>query len=288
MSRLTFADLSDHIGDYLKDKQPALIRRAANLVLRDVARKIGPIKRSTFTTVPPYSTGTVTGTIDSTTLTGSSTAWTSASHAGQDIRIGGAYEWFNIDSVASNTSLTLSSKYPGATTAGLSYEIAFPLVTLETDVLEIIEIGRIGEEPLTAMAHDRVAATGWSGATGVPDYWMRAPLATNGAYRIRLSARPDARYTFSYSYRQTPTLYDDKDSFSYSDIADGYDDAVIYGTLAHLFNEEGSFERAAYWNGRYEKAMGDVKGSVYSAQSFPRASASQGKITTFTHGQIGS
>jgi len=76
----------------------------------------------------PYSTGTISVTNNSITVTGVSTVWTSGM-LGQSIMLGGA--WYPIVAVASNTSLTIAIPFAGVTlSAGTSYTIA----TLKKDV----------------------------------------------------------------------------------------------------------------------------------------------------------
>ena len=70
----------------------------------------------------PYSTGTVSITNDSATVTGSGTTWSGTDAvAGECIEINGHY--YIIDSVDSTTQITLTENVREATASGLSYEI---------------------------------------------------------------------------------------------------------------------------------------------------------------------
>lgn len=72
-----------------------------------------------------YSTGTVTVTNGSATVTGSGTTWTIASHQGSYIQItdGTDGNWYYINSVNSTTSITLKSAYTGPSGATKAYTI---------------------------------------------------------------------------------------------------------------------------------------------------------------------
>lgn len=62
-------------------------------------------------------TGTVTGTLGSVTVTGAGTTFTTQLAVGSEISIGGVY--YTVATIASNTSLTLTKPYAGATAGGL-------------------------------------------------------------------------------------------------------------------------------------------------------------------------
>ena len=69
---------------------------------------------------PTYTTGTITATNGSATITGAGTAWlTQGLSPYQFILIDGA--WYQICSIASNTSATLTTNFTGATGAGKAY-----------------------------------------------------------------------------------------------------------------------------------------------------------------------
>lgn len=87
-------------------------------------------KRIRDLSVADYSTGTVSVTSASTTVTGSGTSWTT-NMAGRWLNIpltasnttSGDDEWYQIDTVVSATSLTLKNAYQGGTVTGGTYLI---------------------------------------------------------------------------------------------------------------------------------------------------------------------
>lgn len=72
-----------------------------------------------------YSTGTITATSGSATVTGSGTSWATATNAevGEYIKLPDL-KWYKITAIASNTSLTIESTYRGSTLSGQTYTIS--------------------------------------------------------------------------------------------------------------------------------------------------------------------
>jgi hypothetical protein len=76
-----------------------------------------------------YKTGTVSVTNGSATVTGSGTLWSGEIAAGDLFTIVGDNAWYEVASVGSNTSLTLSANYAGTTGSGKSYAISRDFTT---------------------------------------------------------------------------------------------------------------------------------------------------------------
>lgn len=72
-----------------------------------------------------YSTGTVTITNGSTTVTGVGTSWTQAAHGNMQFQVtdGSDGNWYEILSVSSTTSLTLKTPYVGPSVAAVAYRL---------------------------------------------------------------------------------------------------------------------------------------------------------------------
>lgn len=104
----------------------ARAQRRVNLVKADVISRYGGkwdfnYREGWLPLVAIYSTGTVSYTQNSRTVTGSSTVWTSDMKGRKILGSDGA--WYKIASVASNTSLTLSQPYQGPDASGADYRI---------------------------------------------------------------------------------------------------------------------------------------------------------------------
>lgn len=83
--------------------------------------------------------GTVTVTLNSTIVTGSSTAFTSAM-VGRQFRIGTSSPIYTIQSVQSTTQLTLDNVYGRETESGASYEIYVAYVTVPSDFWSFVNV----------------------------------------------------------------------------------------------------------------------------------------------------
>lgn len=99
-------------------------------------------RQATLVTHPEYTTGTVTITQGSTTLTGSGTAWDTNNSFGQKnarttgrVIIAGTNEVYRIASVNSDTSITLDSRYVGSDVSAGSYTYFEDEYDLDSDFL---------------------------------------------------------------------------------------------------------------------------------------------------------
>lgn len=97
----------------------------------------------TFAPMREYVTGTVALTAGSTTATGTGTAWLANVTAGMYLRVDAngradSSKWYKIASVASNTSLTLSTAWGETSETAAEYTICSAPVALPTDFHEFI------------------------------------------------------------------------------------------------------------------------------------------------------
>jgi hypothetical protein len=90
------------------------------------------IKYGQFVVPAIYNTGTVTVTLQSTTVTGAGTAWTNAM-VGRQFRLGNATPIYTIAQVNSATSLDLDNPYGSATQSAIGYQIYQCYFTPPTD-----------------------------------------------------------------------------------------------------------------------------------------------------------
>ena len=95
------------------------------------------VKSSQFTFPAEETTGTVSLTNDSTTVTGSGTSFAS-SHVGLQIKLGN--HLFSVSAVANSTSLTIDRAWPDATASGQGYSIFRAYVTVPTDFFGFISV----------------------------------------------------------------------------------------------------------------------------------------------------
>lgn len=111
-----------------------------------------------------YTTGTVTVTHGSYTVTGSSTSWLSAGNlVGLSIQLAGSTTWYEIASVVNDTTLTLVQNFQEATATGVGYQIA----------------------ELTRMPREFDYTPVWA---AVADYWMPSNLQHAAPYSQKYQA----------------------------------------------------------------------------------------------------
>lgn len=119
-------------GESLK----TVLLRGLNLYMKDFSNKyLWPWRWKTITlqTIPNYITGSITVTSGSRGVTGVGTAWTSAM-AGRFLKLTREDELYQILSVSSGTSLTLSKPYLGTSAAGQDYLIWNKFYSLDPEV----------------------------------------------------------------------------------------------------------------------------------------------------------
>lgn len=72
-----------------------------------------------------YTTGTVTITSGNSTVIGTGTVWSSATHKGMSLQVtdGSDGNWYEVDTVSNNTSLTLLTPYAGPSVTAVTYKL---------------------------------------------------------------------------------------------------------------------------------------------------------------------
>ena len=116
-----------------------------------------------FTTRPPYSTGTVSITQGSRTVTGSGTTWTDSMKLGY-LKINNIS--YKIDKIVSTTSLKLKGAFPQTTVSANAYEIVFPDYSLSPYISSILSL-KIEHSEVSLKNENRILST--QGETGLPN-----------------------------------------------------------------------------------------------------------------------
>ena len=116
--------------------------QAVNEIVDDVRRKSKSwsfwYKQGTISFVAEYTTGTVTATNASTTITGSGTTFTSAM-VGRKFRVAGG-EYYTVATYSSATSITLDVAYAGSTASAQTYSIYQDAFDLPSDCMSVVGI----------------------------------------------------------------------------------------------------------------------------------------------------
>lgn len=127
-------------------RAPNLSPKLAQDMVRSAFRRLAErrrwswlVKQSQIIAPAVYSTGTVTVTLNSNIVTGSSTVF-AETHVGRQFRVGLLTPIYTIVSVQSATQLTLDQVWGGATASAQSYEIYRAFFEMPTDFHQLISV----------------------------------------------------------------------------------------------------------------------------------------------------
>lgn len=173
-------------------------------------------RRAVLITKEPYSTGTVTVTQGSTSVTGSSTAWTTAdafgvnnAAVGHKITLGALGEVYTISTVASATSLTLESRYTGDDLSGGSYTVFADEYALASDFFVPMDLRVFSEERGIELVGPQLFYRMYprNSVGGTPKHAAIITLAPSGSASVRrrvvFGPRPDQALSIPYRYQTT-------------------------------------------------------------------------------------
>lgn len=138
-----------------------------------------------------YSTGTVTVTEGSTTLTGAGTSWTGKYEKGSLLVIGNRV--VAVDSVQSNTSLTLALPWTGATAAGQAY-VGSALAALPAAYHPGAVFGVVGNRLLAAEGRRIYMTVGGDATTWTADEYHELP---EGGLPTAIAGLRDTAFIFT-------------------------------------------------------------------------------------------
>jgi len=207
-----------------------------NMFGRDLLRRHEWPQRNTetfVTTFEPYSTGTVTVTVNSASVTGSGTTWSSL--AGHKFGRGYAAPWYRIQANGSATALTLTSNYLEDTAAGVTYvvfedeyDVAATLGSIrEVYVMignEWVQLDYVVQPTFDASSIVPVGA-------GIPRTWSDCPSTTAQTLRVRVSPVSDDVYRLRvHGLRRWVELTGDGD---FHMMGEDFDQAMILGTALY-------------------------------------------------------
>jgi len=206
---------------------------------------------------PYYTTGTVTVTQDSTTVTGSSTVFT-------DDMVGRLFfgndgnNWYEISACVSPTEITLSSPYMGATEAGITYKIYKTDYALASDFKKMLWVKQlitplrmidIPESPFNSFYPDMFSR----GDDVNPDGYTLTGIDSSGLYTIRFTPVQITRKQFYYCYiKDLPSI---NTSGATSKIPSKWHDAIVFMLSVFVFNMIDIPAKATIYNNLYEQTI---------------------------------
>ena len=188
------------------------------------------LAQSSFNTEAGYSTGTITATNGSTTITGSGTTWTSTYENSYRIQIGDVQ--YSVVTVTNGTTIVIGEAFVGTTASGLTYQIYKTRYNIESNCQEVLRMwnGSTGiemktEDPiLWGRGHFTQYATG--------DALYYGLLGENGVFTWKISLRPCPITTqiiqYYYMKRRTPVT----SVASSIDVPDHFTEMIVQGIYA--------------------------------------------------------
>ena len=227
------------------------------------------------TTVAPYSTGTITATQASTTVTGSSTVWTSAM-TGRKIRIDDEDVFYTFTYVSA-TSGTLDKAWAVATTSAASYEIFEYVYDVDSTAGEVGQVLMPNEgHPFAERSLDWVTARDPARrGVGTPLVWVPHGLDSSGNYQIEFWPRYDTASIIRIPYyKRVDDIASSTKPIIQSDVIEELTLHYAFRMLAIKYGNNGSInygQEADKSYGRYNELLEDGHRVDLGRHALPRA-----------------
>lgn len=227
-------------------------------------------------TQPEYTTGTVTATKGSTTITGSSTAWNTANdfsvnnmRANGKIRIAGSTTPYVISTIASDTSATLTSKFVETTASAVTYVYYEDEYDLASDFLRPVDMQQFSDQ----MSIELIGRTEFrrrypvNSTTGRPTVATLIDSAPSGnttpVRRVRFFKPPSSALSIPYTYITSNLAVSSTGTAAANLSADAdepivplrYRHALIFHALYHWYRDKKDDARMEVAKGEYTDLM---------------------------------
>lgn len=278
-------------------------KRFINMALQDMHLgfdyKFPWAERSSFiTTQAQYTTGTLTATQGSTTLTGAGTSWNTANafsvnnmRENGKVRIAGALNPYTISSVSSDTAAVLSAKFTETTVTAGTYVYYEDTYDLASDFLRPVDAQRFSDDISIDLIsrtefRRRYPANAIPGRPSVACIVDYAPSGnTTPIRRVRFHQPPDINYTIPYSYITSNLAVSSAGAAQANLSADSdepivplrYRHALVFWALYHWYRDKKDDVRSEQAKSEYTDVMlrvvSDVEVGGVRPQIRPRVSA---------------
>ncbi len=244
-----------------------------------------------------YTTGTVDVTVGSTTLTGNSTAWdTNNSFGVKNMQVGGKFKTagnvvYEIATVASDTSATLTTRYIGATESAADYTYFEDEYALDDDFLRPIDLQTFSDASEIYLISPTEFRRRYprNNTTGRP---LVATLITkdpSGSVdlrrRVRFHKPPSTTMVIPYAFVTNKLAVSSAGVLATNLSADddepigplSYRHAIMSHALWHWYRDKKDDQRAKEvavdWTSLMERIIGDVEIGAPRPQIRPRVSS---------------
>lgn len=262
MANLTFSDLENEVYAHtgLDSTSQTNVDRWLNYAQQDLcARWPWPFmeSRESIVTVPDYSTGTVSISSGSQTVTGSGTTFTTSMAGGQYwIQFTGSNDWYLISTRASNTSITIEQPYQGTSNlTGSTYLIRKKYYSLSSSCDRVVDILNqttplklIQVDPRTI---DDLRPNPQS--TNASYGYIMWGIDSNGNVQVVPYPFPSDARVFELKTIKRPT----DSSIS---IPNKYAHVIAWGAIAVGFAFLRRFQEATAWSEKFETRIAQMKG----------------------------
>ena len=264
MANLTFSDLQTDVYalaslDSTDSTNQSNVSRWLNYTQQDIcARYPWPFmeSREAISTVPDYTTGTVSVNAGATAVSGTLTVFTTAMAAGQYyIQFAGLNDWYKIATRVSDTSITIEQAYVGTTNlTDVKFIVRKFFYSLSLSCDRIIDI-RSWQTPLKLTMTDPRSL----------DELNPNPQSSNSPYgylcwgydssaNIQVSPYPYPSDARVLELRTIKRPVDDAIS-----IPNKYAHIIAWGAIAVAYAFKNKFDVAGAWNAKLEQRINDMK-----------------------------
>lgn len=261
---LAFSDLQTEVYqqaglDSTDTTNQSNVTRWLNYVQQDIcARWPWPFmeSRESIVTIPDYSTGTVSVSASSATVTGVSTVFTTTHADGTYyIQFAGSQDWYKVTARSSNTSITIENPYAGTTNlSGVTFLLRKFYYSLSSNCDRIVDV-RNWQSPLKLVQVDARSLDGLR-----PN-----PQSTNTSYGY-LCWQVDASgnimvspYPFPSDARELELRTIKRPTDGAISIPNKYAHLTAWGAIAVAYGYLRKLDMASAWEGKFEQRLREMR-----------------------------
>lgn len=297
----TFSDLYTDLQNRVRETTGVtatqnIAKRAINTALQDMHVGTGEKfpwaeRHAVLVTQDDYSTGTVSISQGSTTLTGSGTAWNTANafgvnnvRAGGKVVISGGEEVYEVSSVASDTSLTLTSAYTQADASATTYVYFEDEYALASDFLKPVDAQFFDEDTDIELIGRREFRLRYprNRIIGKPLVGTLVQRNFSGdttpVRKIRFWKPPDDFYSIPYNYVTSQLVVQSNGTRSTSLVNDddepivplAFRHAIVFHALYHHFRDMKDDQRSQEVKAEYVEILSRVLNDQEVGSSRPQ------------------
>lgn len=272
--------------------------RYLNIALHDIHVDPGnnwpwAVRRGQILTHARYTTGTVSITEAArTTVTGSSTLWNTAvtgmgynnTRAGGKMTFSGQPYVFEVSAVGSDTSITLTDRWPGDALSGANYTYFEDEYSLASDFFRLADVRSFSDDMKIATLGPQEFRRRFprNSTTGRPLKATVIQLGFSGSttpqYRVAFAPAPDTVYQVPYTYITTNLAVssagvEQTQLTAASDepiVPLRYRHALVFHALYNWYRDRHDDTRSAEAKAEYVEIVQRMAGDSYTAQDLPR------------------